>query len=203
MSAADERERAIRAVVADSAKALLLARKIRDPWYRCQALAAVARFAADDQIIRVADDALSAAKLGKDGYARVAAAAWPVRALAERDEVRHAQQVLVRLLDDASRIEQPTSKAEALFLLCQAAWPLPMAVRQPVLGALIAACLAADSWKAGRIMRDVALMVAADSKEKAQGMINAMHQSIYKRQAQKRLDAAQFETDRSFFPSET
>jgi hypothetical protein len=163
----------------------------------------VARFASEDQIIRVADDALSAAKLGKDGYARVAAAAWPVRALAERDKVQHAQQILVHLLDDASQIEQPVSKAEALFLLCQAVWPLPIAVRQPVLGALVATCLAADSWKAGRIMRDVALMVASDSKEMAQEMINAMRESIYKRQAQKRLDAAQFEIARSFFPERT
>ena len=200
MSAADERERAIRAAATDPARALLIARKVHDPWYRCQALAAVARFASEGDVVHVADEALSAAKLGKDGYARVAAAAWPVRALVERNKVRHAQQALVRLLDDANRIEQPISKAEALFLLCQAVWPLPMAARQAVLDALLGACRTADSWKTGRIMRDVALMVASDSREKAQGVINAMRDGICKRQAQKRLDAAQFEMVRSFFP---
>jgi hypothetical protein len=202
MSAADERDRAIRAAAAAPTKALLLARKVHHPSYRCQALAAVARFASEGEVVRVANEALRAAMLGKDGYARVAYAAWPVRALAERDKVQHAQQAIVGLLDEANRIDPPVSKAEALFLLCQAVWPLPMPARQTVLGALLAACRVADSWKAGRIMRDVALMVAADSREKAQGMINAMRESVYKRQAQKRLDTGQVEMVRSFFPGE-
>jgi hypothetical protein len=48
-------------------------------------------------------------------------------------------------------------------------------------------------------MRDVALMVAEDDPEQAQGMIDAIRESDYKRQAQKRLDADQLETVRSFF----
>ena len=45
MSVADERKRAMEAAKTDFAKALRLAENISDAWYRCQSLAAVARFA--------------------------------------------------------------------------------------------------------------------------------------------------------------
>lgn len=82
MSAADERGRAMAMAPIDFEKALLLAERITEAWYRCQALAAVSRFAPDPHVERVASKALAAASSCTDGYKRIAASAWPVRALA-------------------------------------------------------------------------------------------------------------------------
>ena len=200
MSATDERAKAMKVAHTDFDKALLLAEKVSDAWYRCQSLAAVARFAPEKDVLRVAKKALSAANLAGDAYKRVTVAAWPVRALAERGKVQHAHQVVTSLLEEARKIEPPVSKISALAVLWQATWPLPVAVKHPVQEALLSACHVTNSWKAGRIMRDVALIVASEDRPQAQGIVNSMRESVYRRQAQKRLDAGQVEIVRSFFP---
>ncbi len=200
MSAAGERAKAMKAAHNDFGKALLLAEKISDAWYRCQSLAAVARFAPEGEVIRVANKALVAAQLAGDAYKRVAAAAWPVRALAERGKVQHVHRVVLSLLEEAQHIEPPVSKISALVVLWQATWPLPVEINQPVLDTLLSACQVTNSWKAGRIMRDVALIVATQDRLQAQRIVTSMRESVYKRQAQKRLDAGQVEIDHSFFP---
>jgi hypothetical protein len=199
MSAADERAKAIKVAHVDFDKALILAEKVSDAWYRCQSLAAVARFAPEGEVIRVANKALKAASLGADTYKRVAVAAWPVRALAERGKFEHAQRGVVSLLVEANQIEPPVSKISALELLWQAVWTFPVAVNQLVLDTLLSACQVTNSWKAGRIVRDVALVVAAQDRTQAQRIIHSMRESIYKRRAQKQLDAGKMETIRSFF----
>jgi hypothetical protein len=72
MNAADGRAKAFKAAPVDSDKALILAEKVSDAWYRCQSLAAVARFAPEREVIRIANKALKAATLGADTYKRVA-----------------------------------------------------------------------------------------------------------------------------------
>jgi hypothetical protein len=138
--------------------------------------------------------------LGKDGYKRVAVAAWPIRALAERGKFPQAKRLLAPLLEEAHRIEHPVCKMVALVWLWAGVWPLPTAIKRQVLDTLLTACLAADSWKAGRIMRDVALAVANEDKTRAQRIIDTMRDSVYKRQAQRRFDAGKFETVPFPFP---
>ena len=72
MSAADERAKVLKAVRVDFDKALILAENVSDAWYRCQSLAAVARFAPEGKVIPVANKALKAASLGADAYKRMA-----------------------------------------------------------------------------------------------------------------------------------
>ncbi len=199
MSAADERAKALTAARADFGKALLLAENVSEACYRCQSLAAVARLAPEAEVIRVADKALKAATLAGDAYKRVAAAAWPVRALAERGKAQFANRVIQALLEEAVQIEPPVSKISALAVLWEAAWPLPLEIKQPVLNALLSACQVADSWKAGRILRDIALVVAAEDRPQAERIIAFMQEGAYKRQAQRRLDAGQVGTARFFF----
>ena len=200
MSAADERAKATKLAPTDFPKALQAAHRVSNPWYRCQSLAAVARFAPEREIVRIAEEARSAAQLGRDVYQHVAASAWPIRALAERGKVREAERMLRQSLDEANNDPHPVSRMAGLILLWQAAWPLPSASKQQALTALLATCQVADSWKAGRIMRDVSLVVAGEDKKQAQQIINAMRDSVYKRQAQRRFDAGQVDTVRFFFP---
>ncbi len=199
MSAADERERAVAMAAVDFEKALLPAERITEAWYRSQALAAVSRFAPEPQVERVAKMALSAARCCTDWYKRVAVSAWSVCALAERDRIHSAQLVVGKLLSDAAYIDHPVIKMDALALLWYGCQRLPLAIRQPVLDALLAACRAAHSWKSGRMLRDITLIVAGYDREAAQRIIDEMGDNIYKRRAQRGLDAGEWEKVRSFF----
>ncbi|MBC7529768.1 MAG: hypothetical protein H7308_19745 [Chthonomonadaceae bacterium] len=199
MSMADERNRAMATAKTDFALALRLAENISDAWYRCKSLAAVARFAPESEVVRIADKALSSAKLAGDAYRRVAVSAWVVCALAERGKVDQAQKVVRSLMEESKQIEHPISKGDALLLVWQAAGRLSQSVKQPLLDALLASCLVANGWKSGRTMREVALIVATEDPLQAQRIIDSMREGIYRRQAQRKFDAGQFETVRIFF----
>ncbi len=192
--AVDERSEALKAATAVFDKALQFSRKEPDAWHRCLYLAAMARIAPDGLVAPIAAEALVAAMHCGDEYRRVIAGAWPLRALAERRKSADVQQMLARLLDVADHIEHPVCKAGALPSLWTAVSPLTAKRKQPVLDSLLAACQAADSWKAGVIMQYVALVVANEDKPQAQRIIDSMRESVYKRRAQKRLDVGQLET---------
>ena len=137
--------------------------------------------------------------LGNDSYKRSAVASWPLRALVERGKTSQAERVFDMLMEEVSHIEHPVCKTASLVSLWQALWPIDGNYKYKALDALLAACRVANSWKSGCIMRDAALVVAAKDKQKAQQIVESMRDSIYKRQAQRRLDAGQVETVRSFF----
>ena len=85
------------------------------------------------------------------------------------------------------------------IILWQAVWTFPVAVKELVLDTLLSACQGTNSWKAGRIMRDVALIVVAEDRAQAQRIVDSMRESVYKRQAQKGIDAGKMEPVRAFF----
>lgn len=199
MSATDERERAVRLARTDFRRALELARKVSQPWFRCQALAWVARFAPESEVVRIVQEALRAVSHAEDPYRKVVPAAWPIRALIERGHGRRAAALLPNLIEASGRIGHPVSRIEALLVVIQAAWPLGASTRAGVREALIAACRAASSWRAGRALRDLALMVAAEDEEEAQRLIASMPEGVYRRQAVRRLAEGQRLKPRSFF----
>ncbi len=85
MSAAQERDQVGRIAANDVGAALLIAKDIDDPWYRCQALAFVAWHAADHkQFLRSLAESLKSAWAVKNPNRTVTVAAWPVAALARR-----------------------------------------------------------------------------------------------------------------------
>ena len=69
----------------DFDSAVIAAECRREPWARCQALACVARFGPEHRVVEIAWRAHTAAQDGSDSYQRVFPAAWPLRALIERD----------------------------------------------------------------------------------------------------------------------
>lgn len=152
----------IKSAQSDNEHALKLARKIDDPWYRTQALAWVARYAPNGKIEKLGREALDSASEQVDPYKVVAASAWPVRALIERDLGEVAEEAIVRLLDLSERIDHPVSRLEALFLLWEAVYLLGDGMRRQVRDKLVAACRAADSWKAGDRLSWAATILAAD-----------------------------------------
>ncbi|HTE20273.1 MAG TPA: hypothetical protein VK689_18055, partial [Armatimonadota bacterium] len=160
MSATDERNRAMEAARRDYPTALKWARGVSDAWFRAQALAGVARYAPESDVVRIAEEALRAVADAKDAYRRVGSSAWAIRALVERGKHERAAKAALGLSEFAGNIDHPVSRLNALLVLWQAAFPLGGAVRRQILRRLIAACEAASSWQAGRALRDAALMVA-------------------------------------------
>ncbi|HEX8201488.1 MAG TPA: hypothetical protein VF590_13465, partial [Isosphaeraceae bacterium] len=117
------RDRAQRLASSDSGAALQVARGVSDPWYACQALACVARFAPGDRLEAIIDAAMEVGGRGEDPYQVVGAAAWPLRALVERGRRDRLDAILPGLLALASRVESPASRSEAIFLVFQAVFP--------------------------------------------------------------------------------
>ncbi len=117
MSATDERAKVSHFAQIDNGRALQTARKISEPWYRCQSLAEVALYAPDDAVARSANEAIAAAKADSDAYRRVAACAWPLRSLAERGRTEDAKRLLNKLVNDIEQEPHPVSRLYALILL--------------------------------------------------------------------------------------
>lgn len=199
MSATTERDHVVQIASGNFPKALILARKVSAPWFQCQALAEVARFAPDNEVVLIAREALKTALAEQDVYRRVAACAWPLGALAERGKTQEATRLISELLSRAEEIRHPVNRLDALLLLWRGAIPLPFVVRQPLLTALLAAGTSANSWKAGRALRDVALSLAQSNAGKAQQVIDAMPDGYYKRQTQRRLVTGRFQEIGTFF----
>ncbi|MBC7529767.1 MAG: hypothetical protein H7308_19735 [Chthonomonadaceae bacterium] len=199
MSEINSSARVFRTAPTDFVLALSLAQNLAVAWDRTTSLAAVARYAPEAEVILVAEKALKTAQLTGDMFKQVAASAWVVRALVERARVKEAEQIALSLLKQAEQIEHPVSKTGALTILWGATWIMPTPLRQRVLNSLLAACLVANSWRSGRTMRYVALVVANEDRPQAQRIIDSMRDNRYKRGAQQKLDAGQTEKLGKFF----
>ena len=195
MSATTERDVAWRIAPTDFEKALPLARNVSQSWFRCQALAQVARYAPEKYVVKIAEEAVAAALTATDVYQQVAATAWPLRALLERDGTEKAGELLPAILKLSAQIQNPVSRSDALFLLWQAFFAFPE--HKSVLGTLVKSCN--GHWKADYILRQVVLILATENLSEAQDLAASMREGKYKRQAQKRLAAGENQTARSFF----
>lgn len=199
MSATSERDRAVSVATTNSCKALALARQVSKPWFRCQALAWVARFAPDNEVVKIANEAIAAANAAEDLYQTLGAAAWPIRALIERGHEQRAVHMLPKLLAVYPAIENPVSRLNALFLLWQAVFPIKDDGKKSVLGALVKTCQATNSWQAGYTLRETALILANEDLSEAKRLVASMPIGVYKRQAERRIAEGQQGYVRSFF----
>jgi hypothetical protein len=157
-----DRELAHRLSRSEPEKALEVARKINDPWFKCQALSQVARYWPQADYKRLLQEAVDAADAQNDTYKQVAVSAWPIRAYLERGEASSAKVLLNQYTSAATRIENMGSRSEALFMVFQAAKPFAPDLWQPVFWALMAATEPALAWRQRRNIRDAVAMIAQD-----------------------------------------
>jgi hypothetical protein len=199
MSATSTRDQVTRLAPADPEGAAQVARSIDEPWFRAQALAWAARFAADDRVVPLAEEALRSSYAETDAYRTVATAAWPLRALVERGQSNKARSTLDRLLLLAPQVEPPASRAEALFLIWQAIFPLDADARVRVLDVLLQSCRMEDSWRVGRVFQDVAAMLPKDERTVVGRILAVMPEGRWKRQARRRIAGSDRPGPRPFF----
>jgi len=184
---------------ADAIAALKIARGIVDPWYRCQALAMVARYIPEKDFDTTMAEALEACHSNLDVYKCVAVSAWPVRAAVERGQIEHLDRLVPELLAKAGMIQHPVSQLEGLSVLFQAVYPAGEPHRSAVFHAVRTACQGANSWKAGSRLAFAALMLAQDDPETAMQAISGMPESRYKRRALAAFADGEFAKPRRFF----
>lgn len=139
------------------AQALSKARGIQDPWFRSQAFAWLARFSPKDAA-KFAREASRAAHECGDAYQRVAVRAWQVAALAEIGHGTEAKKALATAVQESVDIIPVSSKAEALFLLLQAAARIGTKEREFVHDALQNTCAADGHWRSKRALRNAELI---------------------------------------------
>lgn len=192
-----ERDRACNLAKTNPAAALEAARRIKDPFMRCQALACVARhLVGDREALKIAAEADRSLELEADPYHSVAGAAWPLRALIDRGLAAEGEPILKRALSVSKRIPQPVSQVDALFLLVQASWPNPGRAWQAAVDQLVTCAKAASSSKAQSVLRDLCLMLAGDGKDFA-AILSHIPDGKARRQAERRLSAGEFMAPRS------
>jgi hypothetical protein len=155
------RELAGRLALVQPEHALVVAKAIDAPWFRCQALSYVARYWPNDDYAPILKDALRAADSQDQVYNRIAVSAWPIRAYLERGKSLPAQELLLQYRQASGDIENMGSRSEAIFALFQAARPFDSDLWQPVYWALVEAAEPALSWRQLRNLKDAAAMVVS------------------------------------------
>lgn len=197
MSSTTERDRVVRLAKENHTAALAAARRIPETWFRSQALACVARFAPDASVGNLVTEAVAAAQASTDVYEKVAALAWSLRALLEREHTKTAKQVFARALRDANAIDNPVSRADALFLVAQAVWPEPT-FRSEAATAVVGAARRTPSRKVSVTLRDLALMVASTGGDSSH-IVAAISDPKSRRQAERRIEEKVQFAARPFF----
>ena len=153
VSATLQRDQACALAKRDSRKALEKALDIRDPWFRSQALAWVARFTKDDPI-KIAMRAAKAGSECDDDYKKTAVCAWEIAALAERKLFTEARKRLRMALSQSRGVTPLSSRAEALTLLLQAAFLIADEDAKVVADELRNSCGHDSHWRCKRAIRD-------------------------------------------------
>jgi hypothetical protein len=176
-----------------------LARSINEPWFRSQGLAWAARFADDDRVLPLIEEALIASYSESDPYRTVGSGAWALRALIERERDEKARSILADLLALAPAAEPAGSRAEALFLVWQAAFALGEEARGKVLDVLLRTCRPADSWRVARVFQEIAWMIGPGDHRTVQRVLEALPEGRWKRQAERRLASGESLKPRPFF----
>ena len=199
MSATEERDQVSGLAPTNTVKALAMARRISDSWFRCQALADVARYASEELVSRIGQEALRTALQQQDPFNVVGASAWPVRALIERDQTDSLPLWLNELVKRAQSIDHPVSKLEALFLLWQGAFPFEHPETDQIFEEFVRACGSANSWKAGSRLEEGILMLASRHAKRAADVAERMGDGKYKRRTLKKLSEQIHLPPRRFF----
>ena len=158
-------------------------------------MAGVARFAPKENVVPVAREALKAAFSDSDSYRQVAATAWPLRALIEREFGGVAQNQLPEILKLSREIANPVSRSDALFLLWESVFPVQQ--QGVLLDELVASCQ--NHFKADTLLRDTVLILASRNPQRARKLAEKMPDGKAKRQALKRLEAGEICATRAFF----
>lgn len=99
-----------RVVNEDIKAAYELARTIKHPWYRCQALAKVSEYSSKSFTERILQESFNSAMLCHDENRQVSVACWPLGVAIQRHLSGLAKSFLVRCIEQVNQEIDPISK---------------------------------------------------------------------------------------------
>lgn len=158
------RARAADAAKTDPELAATIAKAIRHPWYRCQALAMAAEAHASENVrMRLIDAAFDAAYEQSEPNRIVSVASWPLKLLSEIDSSRASVRIedLLRII---STEPHSLRRLDALVAVMQAVAPYAE-LRSILKVPLIDAARSGHGWRTQRKASLVAMMLAEDDPE--------------------------------------
>jgi hypothetical protein len=114
------RSKVDRLVSQDIDAAYLLANSIRHPWYRSQALSAVAEKSSDSSINKILIESFQSAMMCHDTNRRVCVACWPLRVAIQRNREKLTNDFLHQCIQEIESPMDPLSKwcsTDVLFVI--------------------------------------------------------------------------------------
>jgi hypothetical protein len=155
--------------------ALEIARRIDEPWFRCQALAYAALHCPESaQRIKIIDESFEASENCRTDYKRVAVAVWPLKVLVlSQEEERYRVRIGV-LLDQAKAIENPISCVHAIEQILGAINGAPKEIVGAVLTEVETACRKIRSWKVDSAIQHVAVCYFAHAPHQMLKLVESM-----------------------------
>lgn len=190
MSVMSERDQAMSVAKRDPSKALALATKINDPWYRCQALAAVAKYTEDKRGREaILKDAFEVATQCKEPNRIVTVSAWPLRVLCDQQNVVLVKREVERLLSVIAKESHPTRRGDGKLALIWALHRGPKDVLMTVVERFKETCQQGHGWKRDRNLYEVALLIKKHDRSKAKELLELIEDAGKKRNAPQKLEA--------------
>jgi hypothetical protein len=164
------RSRADQLSLTNPQEALKVARAIRHPWYRCQALSKIAEhWGTIGQRLALLDEAIAAAQKQPEINRVVTVSAWPLAVM-----VRIAPDAipahLQRLIHLAGREPHPLRRADALYAVANAVRENPSLLAD-VVPSLTGALLSGHGWRIDRLIRRTVDIVKGPMPEVADKLI--------------------------------
>lgn len=180
---------------------MLIADAIEDPWYAAQAYACCARFAPDAEFGPLVAWSLERARAGRDDYQRLAAIAWPLRAMIECGRAVDAAREFEAIAGLAPSVSPAGSRAEACNLVfgALAVGPRDLALR--AVHWLVGSLDSAGHWRERRAIRDAAIVAATLGLVSAGDAGSLAREPPLARRVMARLAAGERRLPRSFFES--
>lgn len=157
--------------VTDPYTALIIARSISHPWYKCQSLSIVAKYIKDQKIqLIVLNEAFEIAQTQEEINRIVTVSAWPLEILASID-LKAAKKRLNPLILQAKKEPHPIRRTDAIFGLFLAVKEFS-SLLEIVIPPLVKTILSGHGWK---IDRQIRFLITLFIKEKIfQEMIDSL-----------------------------
>lgn len=198
MSSTNSRNHATALAESNPRRALELALAVDDPWYACQALAWVLRFAEEPDASKAAAEIPRRAALCRDDYQRSAVRAWEIRALVEKGQKKASEHSLDEALA-AARLAKPLpSRSEAFFLIYQAAFPLGSRTVGLLVRNLIEVWKARPHWRSERNVVCALAMLSSIAAKEAESTLASLGNSNISARVNRQI-SLKFTNPRTFF----
>ncbi len=134
--------------------AYILTKKIRQPWFKAQALASIARYSTKSDVLKAASESKKTANECDDNFKKSSVRAWEIVALAERGFKKESEKDLNEAANLAATIEPISSRSEALFNLFQASCYIDTTIAIKLYEHMKSLCPIEEHWRAKRAMKN-------------------------------------------------